>query len=562
MAKARRRKSPAKKTAKPWSLKKAERRLFAAGDEEAQHICEMVLGACHPPQRDFVLDDHRRITALCARGAGKTTAGLARFVIRMITTQRARCLFIAQTKDDARDLIWDKLVDWVERFGIDADFNETRLTCTFRKTGARLKLVGADDDREVNKLRGKPHHEVGIDETAIFSAKRLANIVFRAIGPRLGDFGGCLWMVSTPGHELAGLFYDATRPGSDQHRPYKDRHLPAYAGWKRWSSHAWNLEDAAPHVPAIARLWAEALVEKEANVWSDDNPIWMREYMGRWARDDTGNVFRYQATKDGKPWNQWDPEMLFKGELLELGALRIAKLEPRPDWLYALATDHGAKDPFALNVFAASPSDPTKTIYHVLCFEQPKMYAQRIAILLLGPQVVKNLDAAHDNPGGVIGAIGEWPAGMVSDSAQLGQNILDELSQVYGIKIEPAEQKGKHAAIELVNGDLVDGRLKILKGSTLEEQLSHLQWSTDEYGFVKEDKAQANHCTDTLIYARRELAVLFDAAREDAGEKKKAAHRDPFVEALGLDDPQPEPTRGEFDGLFNDPYGDIDFQMP
>lgn len=511
--------SPKRGAAKPWSKKRAEdrERASAGGDpprnDWAERIVEQVLEACHPKQRAFVLDPGRRISALCARGAGKTTAGLARFVIRMVRTPKARCLFIAQTKDDARELIWDKLQDWVERFGIEATFVESRLTCTFKHNGSTLKLVGADDDREINKLRGKPRHEVGIDETAVFTGKRLSNLVHRAIGPRLGDYGGCLWMVSTPGHQLSGLYYDATRPGSEHHRRWEDRDEPEYKNWKKWSSHAWSLQDGAPFIQAIANLWAEALIEKEANGWSDENPIWRREYLGQWAADDTENIYKYRALVDGAPWNQWDPFGTHKLEGMLALKAAIAKLPNFKDWLFAIGFDMGSKDPFAANVFAFSPSDPKRELHHVYCFDRKKMYAKLIATLLIGEEavdkVLRSEQIDYEAPGGgIFGVIG-WPVAMVADLAALGEAIVDELGNVYGIRIEAAEKKGKHSAIELSNGDLVDGRFKILKGSPLEEQLERLQWVVDEFGQPRENKGDRNDHTDSMIYIRRKIAVLF-----------------------------------------------------
>ncbi len=559
--------------AKPHSRTKEAKRILSPDDEWAEAIVEQVLAACHPKQRAFVLDPGRRVSALCARGAGKTTAGLARFVIRMVRTVRAKCLFIAQTKEDARELIWDKLIELVERLGMmhEVEFNETRQTCTFLRTGSRLKLVGADDDREVNKLRGKPHHEVGIDETAVFTAKRLANIVYRAIGPRLGDYNGCIWMVSTPGHTLNGLFYDATRPGSDIHRPFEDRALPEFADWIGWSSHAWGLRDGAPYVPAIANLLAEALVEKAANGWSDDNPIWLREYEGKWAADGTANIYQYRShlqgedaiakgVPDGTPWNQWDPK--------RHGPLNFAVLplgpdgKERKDWMYGYGFDMGSKDPFALNIFAWSPSDSSRTLYHVFCFDRTKMYANLIAKLLIGDaavdKVLKGLPFDYEKPGGGCFQETGWPTAMMADLAALGEAVSDELRNIYGVAIERAEKTGKHGAIELLNGDLVEGRVKILKGSKLEDQLMLLQWTTDEFGVVKEPKGVRNDHADSAIYIRRHISGLLAAtvaAPPSNENKSQSTYKDP----MGLGDEMPEnDNRGEYDSIMSsaDYYGD------
>jgi hypothetical protein len=455
---------------------------------------ELVLAECHPKQRAFVLDPGRRVCALCARGSGKTTATRARFLRRMFSTHKARCLFIATTRSQAEEFMWAPLKDACEKLCIEATFNETKLKCTFKRNDAQLRLVGADDKREIDKLRGQPFHEVWIDEAASHTKYVLEHLIYRIIGPRLGDFGGMLGLVGTPSHVLTGPFYEATRPGSDKSRRWDDRNKPEFADFKGWSFHAWTMLDGAPHVPRIASLWREALIEKAENQWSDQNPIWRREYLGQWAADDTENVFKFRPhLDDGQAWNVWDPPRRPNG---------MAQLPTTfTDWNYVYGIDLGHSDPFALVVWAYSPTDTSKTIYQVYEFERRGMYARTIAELLIG----EALDS--DKPGGVIGATG-WPNGMVADREGSGDAILAELANVYGIQIGPADQKNKFDSVELMNGDLVDGRMKILKGSQLAEQMMHLQWAVDDFGKLKFDKSQRNDLCDAAMYGRRQAAHL------------------------------------------------------
>ena len=519
---------------KPWEQTKAAARIYAPDALWADEIERRVLASCHPYQRAFVQDDGRRVSALVGRGGGKTTGARARCVIKMARIAKAKLVYVATTREHARELMWDPLKDLTERLGIEATFNETRMTCTFKRNGARLRLFGADDMREIDKLRGQSFHEVQIDEAASHSDKILDALIKRIVGPRLGDYNGCIVLFGTPGHILSGLFYDATRLGSDNHRPFSDRENPDYAGWKQWSSHAWDLEMAGRTIPAIGRQWDEALEEKAANGWSDDHPIWLREYKGQWAADDTEHVYKYRADR-----NQWDPP--------RVGPMRFAKLpDDRADWLYVNAMDMGHADPFACNVFAFSPSDPEKRIYHVFGFEKKGMYARQIAELLLG-------EAANaENPQGVYGQAG-WPVGAVIDSDDA---IIQELANVYGIRVVKSDRKAglKFGAIELVNGDLIDGRIFILKGSALELQLTQLQWVANEFGELKENKGQANHSSDCLAYGRRLIAHLFETGEAQATKPAQIARR------AGLQDPiDPiENPGGEFAGLLDDgSYGDM-----
>lgn len=516
------------------------------------------------------------ITALVGRGGGKTTGDMFRKVIRMLRTPRAKLAYVATTRPQAEILMWSPLKELCDaldqlfggfRIGEDVIFNETKLWCTFLRNGSVLRLVGADDKREIDKLRGQPFHEVTIDEAASFPPKLLEELVDRIIGPRLGDYNGTICMIGTPGHVLKGPFYDFSRPGSTgpdgkpMHRPYRDRDSDEYRTidpvtgetheWAGYSSHSWNLRDdvveqpdAEERFPRLCSLYRRALVNKANKQWSDDNPVWMREYLGRWAADDTAMMFRYRAEVDGQPWNQWDPP--------RVGPMLFGQLpngpdgKPRTDWLYAYGMDMGHSDPFALVVFAFSPSDTTRTLYHVFSFEKTKMYSREIAQLLLGVDMTQPSQCCpHGRPEGVIGVTG-WPAGMVSDMTHLGESILLELQNVYGIKAGAAEQKSKYASIELFNGDLLDGRIKILKDSTLEAQLLDLQWVPNEFGQLKEPKGVPNHSADAAIYARRLIAHMFDTGTVKT-DKDRPAQKDtsrPILQTKAIEefDDLPEPN--------------------
>jgi hypothetical protein len=273
-----------------------------------------------------------------------------------------------------------------------------------------------------------------------------------------------------------------------------------------------DLPGAHARYPALIANWDEALLEKARKGYADDNPIWMREFLGQWAADHTDRVFRYRPHVDGQPWNQWDP--LGANPLEGVPALRVAVATLPKDagtWHYVVIMDSGSRDPFACNVYAFAPADTQRRIFHVFAFERTGMYARTEAELLIGPESVERILSGRPGEpyGGIFGVIG-WPDGMVIDADQAH---IDELGNVYGIRVKKAEKKAdyKFGAIELVNSDLLDAKIKIIKGSPLEIQLQSLQWKPDEYGQMKEDKAQANHSTDTLVYGRREIANLFES---------------------------------------------------
>jgi hypothetical protein len=223
------------------------------------------------------------------------------------------------------------------------------------------------------------------------------------------------------------------------------------------------------------------------------------------------------------------------------------------EWHFVLAVDkgspraakedaHGEKkrdgDPYAVNVFAFAPADHAQRVFHVYCFERTGLYARLIAQLLLGADDKAPTGCKpHDKPGGVFGAIG-WPDGMVLDGDQA---LIEELANVYGLRFEKPEKRPdyKAGAIELCNGDLVDGRIKIIEDSPLHRQITGLQWAEQDSGALKEDPSQPNNSTDCLIYARKKIAALFEAgvvARDDDGGSSGGAAAATYDDPMGLDD--------------------------
>lgn len=505
-------------------------------------VDNQLLEACSPPQRQYALDPSRRFAGLTGRGAGKTTVAKVRLTRKAQRISRARLLFLATTKDQAEDLMWEPLKELLDRLSIRASFNETKLRCTLTDSRSLIWLVGADDKRTIEKLRGRPWHEVIVDEGASYKPALLANMIHRIIGPRLGDFGGVLGIQGTPGHVLNGLFYDVTRTNSDIGRLWADRTKPEFADFP-WSVHKWTLLDqVAAGVRAAINLWAEALKVKAENKWGDRHPIWMREYLGIWAADETEMMYHYRPhTEDGEPWNEWKCE--------KRGNWAVLPPNPRDDWRYAIGMDLGHGTPFACQVAAISPTDQDRNIWQAFEFVKRGMYNKKIAELLIGEDAVRRGGAGKvplAELGGIIGHLGRWPDHIVADDANLGDAILEDLAKTYGIPVKPAKKKDKPAVVELTNGDLGDGRAHIQKDSQLAQEMAELQWRVDEYGQLKEPKHGDNAC-DGWIYARRELAKSF------RGEDKPKA--DVFAPARrGLQEGDDKPsTPDPFAGLLSNP---------
>jgi hypothetical protein len=350
-------------------------------------------------------------------------------------------------------------------------------------------------------LRGQAYDLVVIDECKSFPTNVLTELVREVIGPALNDNLGSIVLMGTPGNVLTGVFYETTRSHSTLTRLFKNRKTHEA---RRWSGHSWTIQEniAQPH------LWDACLADKESYGWGDDNPIWQREYLGTWVSDDDAFVYKYNP--ECHTWLQ-DPE-----SRNEFG------LPDEHEWQYLMGCDLGYDDPFALVVVAYS--ETCDTLYQVYDYKEAHMTVGDVA------RVIKDTQAVF----------GEFEV-MVGDRGGLGKMVLAELSERHELHIEPAEKTEKRDFIELLNSDMIEGRIKILEDSELAQEMNYLVW--DEHG-QKEDRSCANHVCDSFLYTwrysfhnfSRSLKTRPVGGTKEYWEEEMLAARDAVIEQREKDD--------------------------
>jgi hypothetical protein len=452
----------------------------AHAGRDAQRIrtfVDAILVQATAVQRELILDPARHIVALTARRVGKTTAVRGRLVRRMLLQRNARCLYIGMTRQSAEELLWIPLKELNDQLGLGAKFNNSSLHMILPSNGSEIRINGADNASDIDKFRGHKFDEVWIDESKSFKPKLLDELLRQVLEPALMDNNGTLGMIGTPGNILSGMFYEVTRNGSQASKPHSEMTKADVAEDKLWSLHRWKLQDNT----AKPDLWPKALANKAREGWTDENPIWRREYLGQWVADDADRVYKFKEyTEDGRPWNVWEPEPATEANPFGLPE------HGKHYWRFVYGIDLGARDPFALQVLAYADSYPDLL--------QVYEFSERLELTQMGELLA-----------GMVAKTGH-PDGMVCDPAGLGGLAIDFLNQHYGLSIVMADKKNKPDSIEMTNSDFIDGRLKLLKGSKTGAQALDLQW--DDTG-LKENKAQRNDLLDALIYGRRSAQHRF-----------------------------------------------------
>jgi hypothetical protein len=225
-----------------------------------------------------------------SRRCGKSFFAAVELTDTALKTPRAKCLFLALTRDDARDLVWATLLELNDDYNLGGVVNEVRLEITY-PNGAVVRCGGAKDRRQAERRRGRFYTLVIIDECQLFPS-HLRELVEQILKPALLGRGrsGRIILMGTPA-ETPGVGYWEQRV-ADPH----------------WSKHAWTLKQNT-HLGSPADI--EAFLDEMARDAGNGNVEigrqsagFRREYLGeRPPANDNDRPFAYDpAVNDFGAW--------------------------------------------------------------------------------------------------------------------------------------------------------------------------------------------------------------------------------------------------------------------
>jgi hypothetical protein len=267
---------------------------FKPPDPEWAEWCEVL----HYHQGRVANDTATNIAVLASRRAGKTEGCIYWLAKDWRAYPGKKSLYIASTIGSAREIIWDRLHDFDEKWSVGIEFNESRLEARF-PNGYTILVTGCENKKQANRVaRGKRFVKVVIDELEIFEDALIRYFIRSALKPTLMDFGGKLMLMGTPGTVLQGLWYEITGEyalgAANDNDDVDDKVLQVR---RRWSVHHFTALDN-PYIGypgGAAQYLRDQLAE---NGWTEDDPEYVTEYRGLWVKDTNAFIYAFSPGKN------------------------------------------------------------------------------------------------------------------------------------------------------------------------------------------------------------------------------------------------------------------------
>lgn len=456
-------------------------------------------------QAAFVAEKARRVAMLCTRRAGKTFGGIREMVAFALENAKARQLYINETRAEAKALAWDEPDDGIlavlagsglergDKRGDDADYwaNETELIIRFRN-GSLIQLFGADDERQINKLRGRKWSRVLWDESQ--KARHLQQGIQQVLGASMADFDGQIWLTGTPSLDTAGYFYEVTRQDGQPRAP-------------GWTVHEWSVVDNPFFGASPDERWARtAGVALKENGWTEEEPAFRREWLGQWVVTDANFVYPVHAVDPRKL--TFAPMRIDASGLYDHAAsVRDLPKDSRgreQQWLYSIGVDFGY-DPDGFSTVLLAFSMTCETAFEMWSWKKTRtdVFEQK-----------QRLDYLFENVESIVSIVGD-PAGT--------RSLLKGWRERLGLPIEEAEKSEKDTWIDLMGADIRKGRFKYREDSPLLDEHRHLVWLPIKNGKrvahkhrkLLDGRVPGDHCADGALYAWRHMSNWL--SRPDVG---------------------------------------------
>lgn len=455
----------------------------------------------YPKQAAFYTSKHKRRATNKTRRSGATSGGCTELIARALETPRFRAVYATTTRVEARSRAWlndtatglvDILhqhgkqldtgggVEAVDMGGIRVDIRSGDLQLVF-SNGSLIELFGADDERSINKLRGLAKHVVWVDEAQSFSwLERFYKSVIQAGS---ADHDGEMWLTGTPGRDCTGFFYDVIHPDekpsrdADRSPRWEIHHFSVvdnpYFAKPVWQDGQWfvtgrpgidalhgpfSSEEEAEKASVTLRWERTAGNAIQENGWDQDDPDLLREWYGRWVKEDAR--FVYDLHKVNEAEVIYAPQRLLEDGFpdIKTALLDLPGWNDKRRYTLGVGCDLGTTRAFAWSMVGWSLHDPV--LYEVASWKMAGLDYDEMA------EVLKRIAE--------MATVGIWVADAGGGGKPAVKGWSRRWMERYNIPIIEAEKPNKSMAQRQLNTDLRKKHLQFRLGSpVLAEYRTH-----------------------------------------------------------------------------------------
>ncbi len=417
----------------------------------------LVLADAFPQQRAFIYDPSKLKSLFCTRRSAKSFTLCLHLVFDALLNPGSNYLFLGLTRESAKNIAWKDILKVINRrYNLNSRFNQTELSMTL-PNGSVIRVTGVDADQdEMNKLLGGKYRVAAIDEASMYTIN-VHNLVYGILKPAMTDPNasgerGIICLGGTSSNFTRGLFYEVTtgrEPG--------------------WSLHSWTAHDN----PYVATQWKEELEDIRLNrPLYMETPQYKQWYLNKWVVDEEKLVYRFNEDRN-----------LYK----ELPITNRNPSKHNVGWTFVLGVDIGWEDDNGFVLTGYHINDPI--CYVIRTFKRNKLTFDEV-VLRIQEFMAHPLYAPHK---------------VIIDGAN--KQGVESMRQRSSIPFDYADKNGKVDFIEMLNSDLIQGKIKFSPDTTdLQNEMMSLVWQTDGDRIKlpkKEHPSLPNHLCDAFLYAWR-----------------------------------------------------------
>lgn len=425
---------------------------YIIASQKDNAIIDSIMNVLYPCQRKVITSKSRKKVVLTPRQVGKTFTIICYIVLAAImnTNPDARVVYACDTRDHAKDIIWSRLLRFLNEHGIEYKSNRVELSVTL-KNGSTIDLYGVDDEKKASKLRGLQFLLIVVDEVEKIKSDHLRVVIGEEISAGLKTYDGTILLVGTPGPVKSGMFYEVTND-------------PAKHGYKFFT---WNQYDNVDYpvwkdVPDELKKdvilgFLKKIAEEDYGGW--DTPAFRREYLGEWCQSEDEYCYHLSEEKN-----------LLQNLLLP------------SEYTVIIGVDIGYNDDTS---FVVTGYSKKINECHVIYSSSGKKLIVNDVVYELWNLIEKYhpIRIVLDTGGGKMATV----------------SIAKEISRRYEVGIVPAEKDKKAAYMLMLDNDFRTGKVKLFKNK-MWEQIVDLK--KDPKSQIEMLKQKCDYC-DALLYAWR-----------------------------------------------------------